>query len=119
MKKTVILIMMLVGFIACDDILEVENISSAAVVILAPANDVVIDTTAVTFTWEALEGAERYQLQIAKPTFEDAQQIVKDTTITNTNVLVILENGDFQWRVKGINSAYQSKFTINSFTINE
>ncbi len=117
--KKIFVILIILGFVACDDILEVKNISNTAVVILAPTNNVTLNTAAVNFTWEPVEEAESYHVQIATPNFEAAQQIVKDTILTSTNVLLTLENGEFQWRVRGENSAYQTKYTITNFTIEE
>lgn len=105
--------------VACDDIIEVEDISNREVVVLAPSNHVVLSVSDVLFTWSPLEDVETYHLQITTPSFESAQQIVKDTTLTTTSFSTTLSFKDYQWRVRAENSGYQTNYTTNSFSIEE
>lgn len=104
---------------SCDDIIEVEDISSKEVVVLAPTDNTILETIAVTFTWESLEDVESYHLQIATPTFENAQQIVKDSTLIGTSFSTTLEFKDYQWRIRAENSGYTTSYTQQSFKIEE
>ena len=119
MQRVILLLCLVFSFIACDAIIEVVDISDKTVSILAPTNNSVIDTTAVTFTWNAIEDTEQYKLQVATPTFENASQILVDTIIAKTNYSKTLEAADYQWRVRAENSDYQTVFTVNSFTVEE
>lgn len=105
--------------VSCDDIIEVEDISDKEVFILAPSNNVVLNSTDIIFTWEALKDAETYHLQIATPTFENAQQIVKDTVLVETRFSTTLDFKAYQWRVRGENSDYATSYNVNSFSIEE
>ncbi|GAA3614553.1 hypothetical protein Q4Q39_02665 [Flavivirga amylovorans] len=105
--------------ISCDDIIEVEDISNKEVIALAPSNDVVLKATEVIFTWEVLEDAETYHLQIATPTFENAQQIVKDSILVGTSFLTTLDFKDYQWRIRAENSGYITSYTQQSFRVEE
>lgn len=119
MKKIIILSSLLCVIYSCDDIVEVENISDETVTLLAPSNNAILNITELTFSWQTLQDAEEYHLQIATPAFENALQIVKDTTLTTTNFSTTLDYNMYQWRVKAINSGYNTGYTTQSFSIEE
>ena len=101
----------------CDDIIEIEDISGDVVSVLAPADASVLSITEINFSWNAVEDAEQYKLQVATPTFESATQVVLDTTITATNFTETLSTGAYQWRVRAENSGFQTGYTTQSFTV--
>lgn len=105
--------------VSCEEIIEVVDISNENVVVLAPTDTAILAITDINFSWEAVEDAEQYNLQIATPNFESANQIVLDTTITTTNFNQNLELGNYEWRVRAENSDYQTAYSIQSFTIEE
>ena len=117
MKKLFLLVVILWGFNACDDIIEVVDISKETVTVLAPVNGSAIDTTLVNFTWQAVEDAETYQLQVATPTFNEASQILLDTIIDKTNVLKLLGINDYEWRIKAKNSNYETAYKTQHFSV--
>lgn len=118
MKKFLALFCFLSFMLSCDEIIEVEDISNRVVTILAPGNDAVLSTTIVNFSWNTVEDAESYKLQIAKPDFYNAITIVLDTTITNTTFSKELTaNTNYQWRVRAENSDYQTAYTTLNFSI--
>lgn len=112
---------------ACEDIIEVVDISKETVTVLAPTNHSVIGTTDVTFTWQHdIEGAENYHLQVATPTFENASQIVVDTLIPIIDTLIpktsftkTLDAKDYEWRIRTENANYQTIYTTISFRVEE
>ncbi|WP_299112270.1 hypothetical protein [uncultured Winogradskyella sp.] len=106
-------------FLSCEELIEVEDISDENISILAPANNTTLDGSAVSFSWEPLEHAESYHLQIARPEFNNAQVIVEDTMITATNFIKDLEAASYQWRVRAINFNYQTQYTTLNLTIEE
>ena len=117
MRKACSIILLL--FLACDDIIEVQDISEDSVIILAPTNEVVLSNTLVNFNWEPILDAESYHLQIAQPNFQEAAQIVRDTMLTDSNFNTTLETEEYQWRIRAENSAYTTDYTIQSFSIEE
>lgn len=119
MKSFISLLCLAFCFVACDDIIEVEDISEKEVIMLAPINNAILDTIAVTFTWEALEDAEQYHLQIATPNFENAQQIVKDSVLVVTSFFTSLDTKDYEWRIRAENSGYSTKYSQQRFKIEE
>lgn len=117
MKNVFLILVILICVMACDDIIEVVDISNETVSVLAPTNGSVVDTTFVNFSWQALEDAERYQVQVATPSFNAASQILLDTIVTNTYVSGQLNINEFEWRVKALNSGYETKYTTQNFSV--
>lgn len=112
-----LLLLALLSFTSCDDIIEIEDISGRSVNVLAPTEGVVLDITDVIFSWTAVEDAEHYRLQVATPNFENATQIVSDTLITATSFTKTLSAGAYEWRVRAENSGYQTAYTTQNFSI--
>ena len=105
------------GFVSCEEILLETDISDEEVQLVAPANNTIFSSTGVSFTWEALADATKYRLQIAKPNFESPTQIVLDTVVSKTSFNQQLSIGTYEWRVKALNSAYETKYSSRFFSI--
>jgi hypothetical protein len=105
------------SFISCEEILLVDDISKKEVSLTAPANNAALSSSGVGFSWEPVESAEKYQLQIATPNFDAAQQIVLDTLVTKNSFTQQLNIGKYEWRVKAVNSAYETAYAKKSFEI--
>ena len=112
-------IALLVLLVSCEDILEVEDISNKTVIVLAPSDTSTLNITDINFSWDSVEDAEHYKLQIASPNFESANQIVLDTTITATSFNQTLELGNYEWRIRAENSGFETNYTTQSFTIED
>lgn len=119
MKKIVILLFLAVGFWGCSEIVQLTDISNETVILLAPTNGASLNITTLGFNWEPIEDAENYQIQIATPNFENALQIVVDSTLTGNNFTATLGYRTYEWRVKAKNSGYQTNYTKQNFTIEE
>lgn len=117
MRNMGIILLVIWVFVACDDIIEVVDISDKTVAILAPTNGSVVDTTFVNFSWQALEDAETYRVQVATPSFNEAAQILLDTVVTKTDVSGQLNVNNFEWRVKAINSGYETSYATQHFSV--
>lgn len=118
MKKQNKILLILISFFlicACDDILE-EDITNDIVQIISPIEGVVIEGNTVQFRWEALEGASDYKIQIIK-----SNQVYEvDSLVTTNTFTYTIDDGDYKWRVRGENFAYQTpyNFPVN-FTVEE
>ncbi|QSW87982.1 hypothetical protein J0383_17110 [Flavobacterium endoglycinae] len=120
MNKTSIkylLFAIIFSFVSCEEILLVDDIYKKEVTLIAPANNSLLSSSGVTFSWEAVESADKYQLQIAIPNFETPKQIVLDTTVTKNSYTQQLNIGKYEWRIKAINSAYETAYFKNSFEV--
>lgn len=96
----------------------VEDISNDSVVLLAPLDNSQLNVGNNTFSWELLNDAEIYQIQIASPNFENANQIILDSIVLDNNLLQNLDTGTYQWRVKASNSEYETQYSTVNFTVN-
>ena len=92
---------------SCEDIVE-KDISGDLPQIVSPSNGKEIETNQVTFQWNEMKGASKYRLQV----LDLNQAIVVDSTVSKTNVSLSIQQGSYQWRVRGENFAYQSPYSI-------
>ncbi len=102
---------------SCQEILEVPDISDLETTAVAPLEGAVVEKNTVTFTWNAVSDAENYVLQVASPSFKNAAQVVVDSTMAVTTFTKELLPSTYEWRVKAINSAYETAYTTNSFLL--
>lgn len=107
----------LLFFIGCE-VIFVEDISDDAVQILAPQENTAVDAGSINFFWGDLDQVDSYRVQIATPSFESASQILLDTILTDLTLSKEIVSGSYQWRVKAINSEYETGYSTASFTVN-
>ncbi|MFS4469620.1 hypothetical protein [Maribacter sp. 2210JD10-5] len=121
--KPMTIILLLGMGLSCEDILEVPDISNETVQLVAPAENSIVVQTDVSFSWTEVYEAKSYHVQVATPNFENASQIVMDSivvvdsTFTSPRITKILTNNDYEWRIKAINSAYETSFFANRFVV--
>ncbi|HEX9981228.1 MAG TPA: hypothetical protein VGB50_11755 [Flavobacterium sp.] len=96
----------LLALTACDDIIE-QDISDDTVYIVSPLDGAEIESNVVPLQWSGLTGADKYRVQIYSN-----QAIVLDSTVTATHLTCPLSQGNYQWRVRGENSAYVSAYSF-------
>ena len=118
MKKTIALIIIILT-LSCEEIINEQNITNDAIQLIAPSENVLLKTNEkIIFNWEALNGATDYKLQIAIPGFSSATQLVTDTIVQKVDFSIeSLPISTYEWRVKGLNSAYETGFTTNGFIV--
>lgn len=102
---------------SCEEILLVSDISKKEVVLVAPVNSAILSSSGVTLSWNTIENADKYRLQIATPNFDTPQQLVLDTLVSKNSFTQQLNIGKYEWRVKAVNSAYETNYTNRSFEI--
>jgi hypothetical protein len=95
---------------SCEDILE-EDITDKTATIITPQEGDVIESNVVNFQWNTITGADKYRVQVYSAT----HVIVVDSLVENSSVTLPLNEGNYQWRVRGENFAYQSSY---SFPVN-
>lgn len=101
---------------SCNEIVE-EDISGKTVTIISPSDGYSSPSNQVVFWWNKLDGADWYNLQIVKPSFNNVQIIVTDTNVTGENFTCLLSFGDYQWRIRPENSAYEGDYVVRSFSV--
>lgn len=123
-KFKLICVVSFVLCLSCEDILEVPDISNQSVPILAPSDGSILNNNEVRFSWDEIEEATAYRIQVANPNFEEANQILLDSVIqedTLGNVVnridQTLSNGNYAWRIKAMNSDFETSFSSSGFTV--
>lgn len=122
MKKLIIGVFGVLFFYSCEDIVSVPDISDDLIILIAPTDDAILETPEVTFTWEEIDFADQYQIQVATPNFNQANQVVLDTILgdslqTFRNLTTSLVSDNYQWRVRGLNDSFQTDYTTQSFEV--
>lgn len=109
------LLLLSLTFFSCDDILE-EDITDKTATIVTPQEGAIIESNVVNFQWNSMEGADKYRIQV----FNDNQVIVQDSLVELTSLILPLEEGNYQWRVRGENFGYQSSYSLTvGFQVDE
>ncbi|MEM6685018.1 MAG: hypothetical protein AAF617_04400, partial [Bacteroidota bacterium] len=102
--------------VSCSEIIEVPDITNDTVNLVAPADNTTVNTATLALSWETVENADNYQVQIARPDFENILELELDSTVTENSISVNLEAGNsYQWRVRAKNSDYTTAYTTYSF----
>lgn len=120
MKKRIKYIFLIFGiglFIACTKDFIEKDIKNDKVTIIAPVDNLSTPNNTITFWWDALEGAEKYNLQIVKPSFDSISQLLVDTNITGDKFVYVFTPGKYQWRIKAINGGGSTVYTTRSLKI--
>jgi uncharacterized protein YegP (UPF0339 family) len=101
---------------ACDDFIE-RKLTGQTITVLAPADSAVLSATSVTFWWEEVKGATKYNIQVVKPSFSNIQYIVADSNVAGDKFTVNLQPGAYQWRIKALNNSTHTEFFTFSFSV--
>lgn len=123
MRKSLLLFVLIIGLVSCEDILEVTDISEQQVTLLAPTNGSVVTDSLVNFNWNGVDEANSYLIQVATPNFSNASQLVLDSIITidssfvGTRISKPLSNNGYEWRVKALNSDFETDFSQSEFSV--
>lgn len=104
-------------FVSCEEIIMEKDISKSEVILVAPMNNAQFYSTGVTFTWDLVTDATEYQLQIATPNFTNPLQIVLDTIIEKNSFTQQLPIGNYEWRVRAINSGYNTNYSSRLLSV--
>jgi hypothetical protein len=121
MKKIISGLVIIIWLVACEEIFE-GDFSNSPVRLLTPVDSIVTSDTVISLTWERIETASEYQLQVAQPRFDSLVRIVKDTITANENFLLpALKKGQrYQWRVRAIGSNFITPYSnARTFIIKE
>lgn len=125
MRKLLTLLFLCFIILACEEIIGVEDISQDEVVVLAPKDETVVTTKEVNLSWESIDFATSYKIQVSKPDFENAAQLPLDTVVMDTvqnnrySLTTSLSPGEYSWRIRGENSGYITAYSTQHFSVSE
>lgn len=124
MKKIFIVMIAVVGMVACDDIFEKE-LTDEVVHIVGPTDGVTIPAGEVMFSWSAVNGASAYHFRLVGGRFNHSARPILDTVMYNDstgvrrNLKKQLSGGEYQWSIKAMNSAYETAASISTLYVQE
>jgi len=95
------------GIITCDDIFE-EDISGDFIKVVYPIENEIVEGNSVKFEWNDIDGADGFNIQIKN---NDTQVNIIDSLVSKTQVTFNIPLGEYQWQVRGENSAYASSYS--------
>ena len=114
-NKTLHLVVILLAIYGCED-LFVDDITQQNILLLALADSLRTHELTHNFWWTALEGASEYKIEVVLGTFENSERLVVDSILSRNSFEYSLLPGNYQWRVQGLNSNYNSSYsTFNLF----
>jgi hypothetical protein len=99
-----------IGYFGCNEVLE-RPLENDHVTLVAPANNLVSDTTIQSFYWQPIDSGINYELQVVSPRFDSIAMVVVDT-VTGAHLLYLsLSPALYQWRVRAFNSSSTTSFS--------
>lgn len=114
-------LLIILSISACTDILE-SDLGDEKIVLTAPSDSARNDKSSQTFLWEDLRedkeiDLEYYNLQIAEPSFDNANRFVLDTNLTSNSYTYTLVPGQYQWRVRAENLNTKTPYTTYNLKV--
>lgn len=94
---------------SCKTIFE-EDLTDKVVDLIIPTNNDTSYTNNVHFKWNEMEGATAYRLQIVEPSFANINTFILDSAIVAAEFFYPLSPGNYQFQIRGENSAYESEY---------
>lgn len=118
--NTTIILVIFIGILtlgtSCRDIVE-KDLSKSTVTVNAPKDSLKTTLSTLMFWWEATDGADEYQIQIAKPSFTNIEAFITDTLVNGTKFFFSFTPGKYQWRIRAVNGSSNSPYQTYSITI--
>jgi hypothetical protein len=108
------------GAFSGRDSFGIDNTAPSVPNLLLPANNIILTDSFVTFVWQKSEdnvsGIKHYRIQVAKnANFNDPIDLI----ITDTTIILRLNDTTYYWRVKAIDRAYNESnwSTVRNFRV--
>jgi hypothetical protein len=119
MKKIIkLLLFPLLFFVSsCTKDFIVKDIKNATIKINAPADNIKTPSNKITFWWDEIDGAEKYNLQIVKPNFDTIIQLLVDTNIITNKFNYTFAPGTYKWRVRATNSSGSTAYVTRTLIV--
>ena len=88
------------------------NISKTTITLLSPADSLYSNKQNISFSWNVLQQATDYQIDIASKEDFNAEQLFESVLTTDTvHNYAFTEEGIYYWRVKGLNTQFISEYS--------
>ncbi len=119
MKKIIVIttISLVLVILGCTKDFISKDIKNQVLTIVAPNDSLKTPSNVITFWWDELDGAEKYNIQIVKPSFNTIQQLLVDSNITTNKFNYTLSPGKYQWRVRATNNNGSTAYITRTLII--
>jgi len=107
--RTLLLLIGIGIFAASCEKIVAEDITAETPVLILPAVNDTVDQNPVHFKWEELEGASKYHLEVASPSFAALGEFPLDTIVTGTDLYFNLDSNEYELRLTALNGGYESQ----------
>jgi hypothetical protein len=102
---------------ACAEVIE-KPLTNEKLILTAPVDSLVTADSSITFYWEPIQAANKYQFQVVSPKFDSIARFIADTIIRQNSFRISLDSGKYQWRVRALNFSTSTLFSgPRNFTI--
>lgn len=112
----IMILMVIMSDYSCTLIFDAD-IRDETVVLLSPPNGYITTVATQQFWWETIAFADKYQVQLVSPSFDNIERLFVDTLTTSNNFNYSLIPGEYQWRVRAINESYETEYSTFSLRI--
>ncbi len=93
------------------------DISLTNIKLFFPAEGTVSSQKQITFWWDEITGANQYRIQVVTPSFKNPRQVIYNQISDSCSLSLELEDGDYEWRVRGQNEKYETQYSSASFSV--
>lgn len=101
---------------SCSEIIE-TSIEDKQVTVIAPGDGVTSPVYGVTFWWNPLDNALRYNLQVVSPDFNNVTVLVLDTMVRSTKFTYTLNPGIYEWRIRAENGSSKTPYLTRKLVV--
>ncbi len=119
MKTNYVFLVLMMAFLACDDIVEID-ISNKEVFLISPTDGAIVESTDITLWWDYVDGASAYNVIMASPSLSSPVHFIADTILEDNRLTLFVPDGaEYEWGVSALNGAYSSDFYFASFSVSD
>lgn len=118
MRPIKISLLIFLVFYSCEHITEEYDITKEIIDLELPVNQSSLENNNVIFSWEKNATISFFRFQVASPDFDSSNLFLIDTLVaTNLYRDTLFYNRNYEWRVRGENSIFNTAFSSRSFFI--
>ncbi len=109
--KFIITIIGFSGLVSCSTWQE-KQIDAETVDVFIPQDSLHTDIATQLFYWYHVEGADKYELQIVTPSFDQIDRLVLDTNVSDNKFEFTLQPGTYEWSIRAYNFSSTTGYTV-------
>ena len=110
--------LLMLASVSCNDVIE-KDIEEDTVVLIAPGDGLVTDSTDITFFWDVVDGAGGYIFQLVTGEFDTPDLLLLDSLVLGNKITLRLDSGIYAWGISAQNNGYATRFSVRSLTITD